>query len=150
MQPWISQDGNTINLAQFHWKLREVIVAKIGLGVSSSVSIYKACEIIRRLQEREYEVQVMMTKNSTHFISPLLFSALSGHKVIVDPFEEEYSGTIAHVSLAQEISLLFVAPATANIIAKFAAGIADDFFYHYCFVIAYRLKYITVKIWKLL
>jgi len=102
-------------------------VAKIGLGVSSSVSIYKACEIIRRLQEREYEVQVMMTKNSTHFISPLLFSALSGHKVIVDPFEEEYSGTIAHVSLAQEISLLFVAPATANIIAKFAAGIADDF-----------------------
>jgi len=101
-------------------------VAKIALGVSSSISIYKACEIIRRFQERGLEIQVIMTKNATHFVSPLLFSALSGQKAIVDPFEEEHSATIAHVSLAQEISLLCVAPATANIIGKFTSGVPDD------------------------
>jgi phosphopantothenoylcysteine decarboxylase/phosphopantothenate--cysteine ligase len=102
-------------------------VVKIALGISSSISIYKACEIIRRFQEKKFKVQVIMTKNATHFISPLLFSALSGQKAIVDPFEEEPSATIAHVSLAQEIFLLCVAPATANIIGKFASGVADDF-----------------------
>jgi len=102
-------------------------VAKIALGVSSSISIYKVCEIIRHFQERKFDIQVIMTKNSTHFISPLLFSALSGQKAIVDPFEQESSATIAHVSLAQEISLLCVAPATANIIGKFSSGVADDF-----------------------
>lgn len=102
-------------------------MAKIALGVSSSISIYKACEIIRHFQERKFDVQVIMTKNSTHFISPLLFSALSGQKAVVDPFEQESSATIAHVSLAQEISLLCVAPATANIIGKFSSGVADDF-----------------------
>lgn len=102
-------------------------MAKIALGVSSSISIYKACEIIRRFQEKKFDVQVIMTKNSTHFIAPLLFSALSGQKAIVDPFEQESSATIAHVSLAQEISLLCVAPATANIIGKFSSGVADDF-----------------------
>jgi len=102
-------------------------LVKIALGVSSSISIYKACEIIRRFQDKKFKVQVIMTKNATHFISPLLFSALSGQKAIVDPFEEESSASIAHVSLAQEISLLCVAPATANIMGKFASGIADDF-----------------------
>jgi len=100
---------------------------KIALGVSSSIAIYKACEIIRRFQEKKFQVQVIMTKNSTHFISPLLFSALSGRKTLVDPFEEESSASIEHVSLAKEISLLLVAPATANIIGKFASGVADDF-----------------------
>jgi phosphopantothenoylcysteine decarboxylase/phosphopantothenate--cysteine ligase len=100
---------------------------KIALGVSSSIAIYKACEIIRRFQEKKFRVQVIMTKNSTHFISPLLFSALSGRKTLVDPFEEESSASIEHVSLAKEISLLLVAPATANIIGKFASGVADDF-----------------------
>jgi len=100
---------------------------KIALGVSSSIAIYKACEVIRRFQEKKFQVQVIMTKNSTHFISPLLFSALSGRKTLVDPFEEESSASIEHVSLAKEISLLLVAPATANIIGKFASGVADDF-----------------------
>lgn len=100
---------------------------KIALGVSSSISIYKACEIIRCFQEKKFQVQVIMTKNSTHFISPLLFSALSQNKALVDPFEDESSASIEHVSLAKEISLFLVAPATANIIGKFASGVADDF-----------------------
>lgn len=100
---------------------------KMTLGVSSSISIYKACEILRGFQKNGVDVQVIMTKNATHLVSPLLFSALSGHRVMVDPFEEEPSRRIAHIDLAKEISLFLVAPATANIIGKFATGIADDF-----------------------
>ena len=99
----------------------------IALGVSSSVSIYKSCEIIRGFQDRKAQVQVIMTRNASRLISPLLFSALSGQEVIVDPFEDKQSAKIAHVTLAKDISLLVVAPATANIIGKFAGGIADDF-----------------------
>lgn len=99
----------------------------IALGVSSSVSIYKSCEIIRRLQDRKVQVQVIMTRNASRLISPLLFSALSGQEVIVDPFDDKQSAKIAHVALAKDISLFVVAPATANIIGKFAGGIADDF-----------------------
>lgn len=102
-------------------------MAKIGLGVCSSVSIYKACEILRGFQKKEFEVQVIMTKNATQLVSPLLFSAISGQKAIVDLFEKEEVRTIGHVALAKEISLLVVAPATANILAKFASGLADDF-----------------------
>ncbi len=100
---------------------------KIALGICSSISIYKACEIIRDFQKESYEVQVIMTANATHLISPRLFGALTGQRVIVDLFEEDLSDEIAHVELAREVSLLLVAPATANIIGKFACGIADDF-----------------------
>lgn len=99
----------------------------IALGVSSSISVYKACEVIRRFQDKNYQVQVIMTRNASQMISPLLLSALSGREVIVNPFEEKQSQRIAHVSLAKEASLLLVAPATANIIGKFASGVADDF-----------------------
>ncbi len=100
---------------------------KIALGVCSSISIYKACEMIRIFQDKKFQVQVILTQNASRMISPLLFSALSGHKVLVDPFQEEASDTIAHVALAKEISLFCVAPATANIIGKLASGVADDF-----------------------
>ncbi len=100
---------------------------KIALGVTSSISIYKACEVLRLFQKKGVQVQVVMTRNATHLIAPQLFSALSGRKTIVDPFGEDYQDEIAHVSLAEEISLLLVAPATANIIGKFASGVADDF-----------------------
>lgn len=100
---------------------------KIVLGVCSSISIYKSCEIIRRFQKENYQIQVIMTKNASRMISPLLFSALSGQKVLIDSFDEHSSERIVHVSLAQETSLLLVAPATANIIGKFASGVADDF-----------------------
>jgi len=102
-------------------------MGKIALGVCSSISIYKACEIIRIFQDKKFQVQVILTQNASRMISPLLFSALSGHKVLVDPFQEEASDTIAHVALAKEISLFLVAPATANIIGKLASGVADDF-----------------------
>ncbi len=100
---------------------------KIALGVTSSISIYKACEVLRGFQKKGVKVQVVMTRNATHLIAPQLFSALAGRKTIVDLFEEDYQDEIAHVSLADEISLLLVAPATANIIGKFASGVADDF-----------------------
>lgn len=100
---------------------------KIALGICSSISIYKACEIIRSFQKENYEVQVIMTANATRLISPRLFSALTGRRVIVDLFEDDIPDEIAHVELAGEVSLLLVAPATANMIGKFASGIADDF-----------------------
>ena len=102
-------------------------MVKITLGVCSSVSLYKACEIIRGFQKEKFQVQVILTKNASRLISPLLFSALSGQKAIVDTFDEEYSDEIPHVDLAKETSLLLVAPATANMIGKFASGVADDF-----------------------
>jgi phosphopantothenoylcysteine decarboxylase/phosphopantothenate--cysteine ligase len=100
---------------------------KIALGVSSSIGIYKACEIVRGFQQAGVEVQVVMTPNAARLISPLLFSSLAGTKTIVDTFEEPEARTIRHVALAKEIALLCVAPATANVIGKFAGGVADDF-----------------------
>jgi phosphopantothenoylcysteine decarboxylase/phosphopantothenate--cysteine ligase len=97
------------------------------LGVSSSISLYKAPDILRGFQKEGWEVQVILTPNAAKLISPLLFSALSGRRAALDPFNEEESRTIAHIRLAQEAGLFVVAPATANVLAKFAAGIADDF-----------------------
>jgi phosphopantothenoylcysteine decarboxylase/phosphopantothenate--cysteine ligase len=100
---------------------------KIALGVSSSIGIYKACEVVRGFEKAGVEVQVVMTPNAARLISPLLFSSLAGTKTIVDAFEEPEARKIRHIALAKEIALLCVAPATANIIAKFAGGVADDF-----------------------
>ncbi len=100
---------------------------KIALGVSSSIGIYKACEVVRGFQRNGVEVQVVMTPNAARLISPLLFSGLSGTKTIVDLFEEPMARTVGHIALAKEIALLCVAPATANVIGKFAGGVADDF-----------------------
>ena len=100
---------------------------KVALGVSSSVGIFKACEVVRGFQKRGLEVQVVMTPNATKLISPLLFSSLTGRAAVVDMFEEPVVRTVGHVALAKEISLLCVAPATANVIGKFAGGVADDF-----------------------
>jgi phosphopantothenoylcysteine decarboxylase / phosphopantothenate---cysteine ligase len=100
---------------------------KIALGVSSSIGIYKACEVLRGFQKNGLQVQAVMTRNATRLVSPLLFSSLSGLETIVDLFDEPAARTIGHVSLAKEISLLCVAPATANVLGKFANGVADDF-----------------------
>jgi phosphopantothenoylcysteine decarboxylase/phosphopantothenate--cysteine ligase len=107
--------------------MKENELKKVALGVSSSISIYKSCEIVRRFQKEMCEVRVLMTKNAARMISPLLFSALTGQEVLEDPLGGESSQTIPHISLAQEASLLLVVPATANIIGKFASGVADDF-----------------------
>lgn len=99
----------------------------IALGICSSISIYKSCDILRDFQKNGYSVQVLMTQNATQMISPLLFSALSGREVFVDSFEKGTSEKINHVDLAKGVSLLVIAPATANMIAKLANGVADDF-----------------------
>ncbi len=99
----------------------------VALGVTSSISIYKACEVLRGFQKKGCRVRVVMSRNATRLVSPLLFGALSGEDVIADLFDERISRQVGHVALAQEISLLCAAPATANIIAKFASGVADDF-----------------------
>ncbi len=105
---------------------------KIALGVSGGIACYKAAEILRRLQDRGFDVIVMMTKGATQFVTPLTFRALSGNKVYTDIFEgsgsgNEFEGAFDHILVAQDISLFLVAPATAGCIAKLAAGIADDF-----------------------
>jgi len=100
---------------------------KVALGVSSSIGLYKACEVVRGFQKAGCEVQVVMTPNAAKLISPLLFSNLAGTRTIVEMFEEPERREIEHIALAKEIALLCVAPATANVIGKFAGGVADDF-----------------------
>ncbi|HVP90904.1 MAG TPA: bifunctional phosphopantothenoylcysteine decarboxylase/phosphopantothenate--cysteine ligase CoaBC [Terriglobales bacterium] len=100
---------------------------KIALGVSSSIGLYKACEVLRGFQKAGLDVQVVMTKNATRLVSPLLFSSLSGHTTIVDMFEEPAARRVAHVALGKEVLLYCIAPATANVIGKLAKGVADDF-----------------------
>ena len=106
---------------------------RITLGVTGGVAAYKAAELVRRLQQDGFNVQVVMTRAAREFVTPLTFAALSGQKVITDLFEESSGGganlesAIEHIAVAQRTDLLLVAPATADIIAKFARGIADDF-----------------------
>lgn len=95
------------------------------IGVSSSIAIFKACELVSRMRQRGANVHVLMTSNATKLISPLTFHALSGNPVVVDLFEpQEHS--IQHIALADRADVFVIAPATANIIAKLAMGIADD------------------------
>jgi phosphopantothenoylcysteine decarboxylase/phosphopantothenate--cysteine ligase len=106
---------------------------KIALGVSGGIACYKAAEILRQLQDRGFDVVVIMTKGAGQFVTPLTFRALSGNKVYLDIFEGAASdadpgSAYDHIFLAQSVDLFLVAPATANCIAKMAAGIADDFF----------------------
>ena len=108
---------------------------RITLGVTGGVAAYKAAELVRRLQQDGFTVQVVMTRAARNFITPLTFAALSGEKVITDLFasasgesdEANLESAIEHIAVAQRTDLLLVAPATADILAKFARGIADDF-----------------------
>ena len=105
---------------------------KIALGVSGGIAAYKAAEIVRLLQDRGVRVQVVMTRGAQEFVRPLTFAALSGEKVITDLFGSgseppNLDSAIEHIAVAQSIDALLVAPATADVIAKFAHGGADDF-----------------------
>jgi phosphopantothenoylcysteine decarboxylase/phosphopantothenate--cysteine ligase len=106
---------------------------KIALGVTGGVAAYKAAELVRRLQQEKLDVQVVMTGAAQEFITPLTFAALTGKKVITEMFGAEESGpanvesAIEHIAVAQRIDLLLVAPATADVLGKFAHGIAEDF-----------------------
>jgi phosphopantothenoylcysteine decarboxylase/phosphopantothenate--cysteine ligase len=100
---------------------------RVLLGVTGCIGAYKAAEILRGLQKRGVDVRVVMTRSATEFVQPLTFEALSGQPVIVDMFDRPNYATIEHISVAREADLLLVAPATANSIAKFAYGVADNF-----------------------
>jgi phosphopantothenoylcysteine decarboxylase / phosphopantothenate---cysteine ligase len=102
-------------------KKKEII-----LGVTASVAIYKACEIVRRLRGEGFSVTVVMTKEARDFISPLLFASLSANKVYSEMLSDPQTWDIEHVCLAQKADLVLIAPATANIIAKISCGICDD------------------------
>jgi phosphopantothenoylcysteine decarboxylase/phosphopantothenate--cysteine ligase len=106
---------------------------KIALGVTGGIAAYKAAEIVRLLQDRGVRVQVVMTRAAQEFVKPLTFAALSGEKVITGMFasgevrEPNIDSAIEHIAVAQSIDALVVAPATADVIAHFAQGIASDF-----------------------
>ena len=100
---------------------------KVALGVTGGIAAYKAVEVLRGLQKAGVSAQVVLTRSARRFITPLTFEALSGQPVITDMFRSGQNWSIEHIHLAQEIGLLAVVPATANILGKFANGIADDF-----------------------
>jgi phosphopantothenoylcysteine decarboxylase/phosphopantothenate--cysteine ligase len=100
---------------------------KIALGVSGCIAAYKAVEVMRELQQAGIAVQVILTRAAKKFVGPLTFEALSQQPVLCDMFRRGGNLDIGHIHLAQEIQLLAVVPATANILGKFAHGIADDF-----------------------
>ncbi len=99
----------------------------VALGVCGGIAAYKAVEVLRGLQKAGCVVRVAMTRRACEFVQPLTFRALSGAHVVVDDYAPDNPDPIAHITFSQTADLLVVAPATANIIAKFANGIADDF-----------------------
>ena len=98
---------------------------KIVLGVSSSIAAYKACDLTRLLVKAGFSVHPVLTENAVHLVTPLALETLSGNPVYTDSFVREKRG-MGHIELKENASLFLVAPATANIIGKFANGIADD------------------------
>jgi phosphopantothenoylcysteine decarboxylase/phosphopantothenate--cysteine ligase len=104
---------------------------RIALGVTGGVAAYKAAELVRRLQQEQIDVQVVMTRSAQEFVAPLTFAALTGQKVITELFAAEapadVESAVEHIAVAQRIDALVIAPATADIIAKLARGLADDF-----------------------
>ena len=96
------------------------------VGVTGSIAAYKACEIINALRKSSFDVRVILTKEGASFITPLTLQTLSGNKVYTDMFELPEKWDPVHTSLAGEASLVLIAPATASVIGKLAAGICDD------------------------
>ena len=96
------------------------------LGVTGSIAAYKAVDLASLLTKQGCDVSVVLTKDALHFITPLPFKTLSRHPVVTDLYDEEEGWKPIHIRLADEADLLLIAPATANIIAKMAHGIADD------------------------
>ncbi len=102
-------------------------MAFVALGVTGGIGAYKAVEVARLLQRRGHRVQAVMTRAATRFVQPLTFEAITGHQVLTSQFTRGLNATIEHIALASSIDLLLVAPATANTLARFAGGQADDF-----------------------
>lgn len=96
------------------------------LGITGGIAAYKMADLASRLSKEGYDVHVIMTKNATEFITPLTFETLTGNKCIIDTFARDFEWDVKHVSLAKRADVFLVAPATANVIAKMAHGLADD------------------------
>ena len=96
------------------------------LGVSGGIAAYKMANVASALRKLGADVEVIMTRNATQFITPLTFETLTGHKCMVDTFDRDFKFDVTHISLAKKADVVLVAPATANVIAKAAHGIADD------------------------
>jgi phosphopantothenoylcysteine decarboxylase/phosphopantothenate--cysteine ligase len=111
---------------------------RVAVGVTGGVAAYKAAELVRRLQQEKLEVEVVMTRGAREFVTPLTFAALTGRKVITEMFAGEATSpanvesAIEHIAVAQRIDALVVAPATADFLARMAAGLADDFLATLC------------------
>src|SRR5678816_2506002 len=108
-------------------KTPDTLTKRVALGVSGGIAAYKAAEVLRGLQRAGCTVRVAMSQRACEFVQPLTFRALSGSHVIVDDYAPDNPDPIAHITFSQTVDLLIVAPATANMIAKFANGVADDF-----------------------
>ena len=96
------------------------------LGVTGGIAAYKMANVASALRKTGAEVHVIMTQNATQFITPITFETLTGNKCMVDTFDRDFKFEVTHISLAKKADLILVAPATANVIAKLAHGIADD------------------------
>ena len=98
----------------------------IVLGVTGGIACYKACELASALVKQHADVQVIMTENATRFVSPVTFEQLTGNKTLTDTFDRNFVHSVEHISVADKADMVIIAPATANICAKLAHGIADD------------------------
>lgn len=96
------------------------------VGISGSIAAYKACDIVSSLTKKGYNVSVIMTRNATKFITPLTLQTLSKNHVFVDVFDELDPSRVTHIQLAKDADLVLLAPASANLIARLAYGLADD------------------------
>ncbi len=96
------------------------------LGVTGGIAAYKACELASALVKQHADVNVIMTRNATEFVTPLTFDALTHNRTVIDTFDRQHSYEIEHISLADKADVVIIAPASANVIAKLANGIADD------------------------
>src|SRR5256714_11869111 len=106
---------------------RERSVKRIALGVTGGIAAYKSIEVLRGFERFGCEVRVAMTRHACEFVQPLTFRALSGSYVIVDDYSSHNPDPIARITLSRSSDLYLIAPATANVIAKMANGVADDF-----------------------
>lgn len=98
----------------------------IVLGVTASIAIYKACELVRALKKAGYSLSVVETKEAAEWINPVIFESLSQNRVYSNMFDSSQEWDIGHIALSDKADLVLIAPATANIIAKIACGICDD------------------------
>ena len=96
------------------------------LGVTGGIAAYKACDLVSRLQKKQIDVRIIMTEHACEFVQPLTFEVLSGNRVVTDMFNRDFPWEVEHISLAKAADVFAVVPATANILGKYAHGIADD------------------------